>query len=864
MTRSQKHKDHHDNDLTLPWMMRWRLAGVRIVAGVFLLTERALENFWPLILWVSFFASLWLLQIPTMFGTGFEIAVALCFALGSMAFLGRAFMNFYIPRRHDITRRIEQDSDLPHRPLSGLDDRLANPSRQSTLLLWSQWQSRLLPALQKLRWPTPHPVLTRIDPYALRGLAAIILIASCVMAGPSWPERLKHGMVPVLPSFVTTPSEKIVLWITPPDYTGQKQIVLKGSGGKNVVSIPEGSVIKARVNGWPGTPSLVFDKTVLPMEKMGGNSHGIETPVQNAEKITIRQMMLPRATWEIAYGTDLPPTISLKEYPSIDSTTGDIKIPLVVSDDYSVESMTTTIRLAPSVITPPPFGNNIVDTRSVMSAANTPMDFTPKLNVAWHPWAGMDAIVDIEIRDHKGQIATLKDIPLTLPERQFRHPTAKKLVELRKRLIWTPEAAAQNVGHGLQTIMETPAAYSGDARVFLSLRTAAARIYHDQTPNVVANIIAQIWDTALRIEDGDFSMAQRNLQSAQRNLQDALKDPTSTQEEIAGLMEELRMAMAQYMQEAFREMQKRMAEQGKEMQLLSPEMFMNNIDPQELAAFMDRMQAEAMSGDRNAAREMLSQMERLMEMMDPASMQTELPKDMQDMMEGMEKLQEIIDAQKALMAETQALGQYPELPEQSYSETLPLDIDALNKLGMEDMPPQPQETLKAEPPPEPSEKTDSTAQKTAQEDIRKSLGEFMLDIEEKLGQEAPQNMGKADQAMKSAIDTLALGQPGNAVLHQDEAIKHLSESQQDMSKKLGERMKQMMMMSFGAGATDPLGRPMKEGEDGMPGSASKVKIPEEAERKKIHGILENLRKKSGELQRPAYELDYYRRLMRQF
>lgn len=861
---TNKHNHHHDAAPTLPRMIRLRLAGVRLMAALFLVIERALESFWPLILWVSFFFCLWLLQIPTMFGTGFEIAVALCFALGGIALLGRAISHFYLPRRHDITRRVEQDSNLPHRPLSGLDDRLANPSRPNTLLLWSQWQTRLLPILQKLRWPTPHPVLTRLDPFALRGLLVIILIAACVMAGPTWPERLKHGMIPVVPSFIAAPSEKIVLWITPPDYTGQKQIVLKGNGGKNAVSVPEGSVVKARVNGWPGTPSLVFDKTVLPMEKMGGNSHGIETPVQNAEKITIRQMMLPRASWKIAYGTDLPPTVSLKEDPSVDPVNGDIKIPLTVSDDYSVESMTATIRLAPSVTTPPPFGNNIVDTRSVMSAANTPMDFTPKLNVAWHPWAGMDTVIDIEVRDHKGQTATLKDIPLTLPERQFRHPTSRKLVELRKRLIWTPEAAAQNVGHGLQTIMETPAAYSGDARVFLSLRTAAARIYHDQTPNVVAQIIAQIWDTALRIEDGDFSMAQRNLQSAQRNLQDALKDPTSTPEEIAGLMQELRMAMAQYMQEAFREMQKRMAEQGKEMQMLSPEMFMNNIDPQDLAAFMDRMQAEAMNGDKNAAREMLSQMERLMEMMDPASMQTEMPKDMQDMMEGMEKLQEIIDAQKALMAETQNLGKYPELPEQSYSETLPPDIEALNQLGMGEMPPQPQDTLKDEPKTPASEKIDTAAQKAAQEDIRRTLGEFMLDIEEKLGQTALQNMGKADQAMKGAVEALAQGQPGNAVLHQDEAIKHLSESQQEMSKKLSERMKQMMMMSFGAGATDPLGRPMKDGENGLPGSASKVKIPEEAERKRIHGILENLRKKSGELQRPAYELDYYRRLMRQF
>lgn len=855
-------RPHPETDPTLPRLLRWRLGAVRLITGLFLVTEKALENLWPLILWCAAFASAWLLQIPSLFGRGTEIGVAVLFIAGFLFFLARALPRFILPRRRDVTRRIEQDSNLPHRPLSGLDDRLANPAGQNTLQLWSFWQSRLRPALQALRWPVPRPVLTRVDPFAFRALALVVLIAALVMAGPSWPDRLKRGLIPAVPSFATNTGDKIVLWITPPDYTGQKQIVLKGGGKKDqVVSIPEGSIIKARVNGWFGAPSLLFDDEVMSMEKMGKASYGIETPAVPVEKITIRQLMLPRATWTIAYGADSPPTIAQKGAMIFEDPKGEIKIPLTVQDDYSVESLTATIRLdSTSVAEPPPFGNIITEERSVMSGPQTPMDFTPKLDLAWHPWAGMAVVMDIEVRDHKGQTASLKDLHFTVPERAFRHPVAKKLVDLRKRLIWTPEAAAQNVAHEIEKIMAYPPAYHNDALVFLSMRTVSSRLFYNSDNASIAGAIAQLWDTALRIEDGNFSMARRTLQQAQQNLQDALKNPDATPEEIAGLMEELRMAMAQYMQESFREMQKRMAESGAEQPMLSPEMFMNSINPQDLAAFMDQMQAEAMSGDRNAAREMLSQMERLMEMMDPSSMQMEMPQDMQAMMEGMEKLQELIDAQKKLMAETQHQADQAGQP-QSYSESLPSDPAMMNQLGLHDMPPPPQDTRTGEQAPKYT--VDSAAERAEQEALRKKLGDLMLEAGEKIGN-IPENMGKADQSMKDAIRSLEQNLPGSAVPYQEQAIEHLSQSQQQMGQQLAERMKQMMMISFGMGPTDPLGRPMNEGENGLPWAGSKVKIPEEAERKKIHDILESLRKKSGELQRPEYELDYYRRLMRQF
>ncbi len=845
----------------LPPLVRFRVAALRGVAAFYLVAENTVRALWPFALWCATFASLWLFQIPQWFGQTVEIGVAVIFLAGAGYGLWRGLSSLRLPRHGDITRRIEQDNHLSHRPLSGLEDSLANPAHHETRRLWSLWQDRLHPALLSLQWPRMRGVMAQCDPYALRALVLCLLLISLIVAGGTWDMRLRHGLMPFAFNKTAAPSENVVLWITPPAYTGKPQITLKGFGKKGQpLSIPEGSIIKARVTGWVGTPELLFDDAAYPMTPLGKGSYGIEKTLEKSSTLAIRQMYIPRSRWPIVFVPDLPPSITLTGEPEIQPR-GEIILPLQVHDDYGVENMTAAIILDKPV-DDTAMGGPFHETRTVMSPAAIHMDFKPEFDLAWHPWAGQPVIVRLGITDHKGQTASLPDLKLTLPERAFKHPVARRLVELRKRLIWTPEAASGNVLHTLESIMVQPDSYHRDPVVFLALRSASGRLFYSAgNRGAVAAVIELLWDTALRIEDGNFSIAQRNLRDAQKALQDALANPESTADEIAAKMDQLRMAMANYMQEMFRELQKQISESGAEMPIMSPEAMMQHISPEDIAAFLDKMQAEAMSGDRNSAREMLAQMERMMNMLDPSAMQTGMPQDMKDMMESAQKIQELIERQKALLADTQArAGDINQ--QQSYSQPLPPNAELMKQWGITDLPPQPQETRQGQN--APRREIDTTGSKAEQDSLREFLGEIMLEMGEKLGQ-IPNSMAKADHAMRGASTALGHNSPGDSIPHQEAAIQHLSEGQQQLSQQLAQRMKQMMMFSFGMGSrTDPLGRPMEDGEGNNPWSASKVKIPDKAERRRVQEILEELRKKSGELQRPAYELDYYRRLMRQF
>ena len=84
--------------------------------------------------------------------------------------------------------------------------------------------------------------------------------------------------------------------------------------------------------------------------------------------------------------------------------------------------------------------------------------------------------------------------------------------------------------------------------MFLGLRSAYWRLQRDDTRAGRNSVIAQLWNVALRIEDGNLTDAERALRAAQERLQKALEEGASD-EEIQTLMQELRQALAQFLEQ---------------------------------------------------------------------------------------------------------------------------------------------------------------------------------------------------------------------------------------------------------------------------------------------------------------------------
>jgi hypothetical protein len=145
---------------------------------------------------------------------------------------------------------------------------------------------------------------------------------------------------------------------------------------------------------------------------------------------------------------------------------------------------------------------------------------------------------------------------------------------------------------------------------------------------------------------------------------------------------------------------------------------------------------------------------------------------------------------------------------------------------------------------------------------------------EMMGQ-VPKSLGDADLAMREALDELKKGQPGQAVPPQGRAL-------EEMQRGAGELMQQMMRQ-FGQGRgrgpgrgpgfggrqqfgampnyLDPLGRPLPNTGQS---SSDDVEIPDESDTQRAREILEELRRRAGELSRPLVEMEYLERLLRRF
>lgn len=826
------------------------------VAGMVLWLEALTIAFWKPAALAVFYAGISLGAIPEFFGALGPLFCAVAFYGASAVLIWRGARGFAPPAPADVLRRMERENALPHRPLSALYDHAEVGDRD----LWRLAQETRWRQARRVRPFFPGPVLARRDPLGLRYLAALTLCVGLVMAGARWPERMEKALFPfrLESGGAAREDESIVLWITPPAYTGFGKLVLKGGGAlAEPITLPQGSILKIRVTGGLGTPLAQMGPYRFALSDLGGGSRGAELMAIPGKEFTLRQMFWSRLSFPYNYVVDTPPVITLTQPPEI-LPGGRLRFKLPVRDDYGVRDLRFSMRAAPADMPPPAVGKPVEETRPVMTeGGNKEVDVAPVYDLTAHPWAGLPVLVTFTATDAIGQTAQSETLRITLPERVFRHPIAKQIVDLRRELIQSPVDSRENVSRALENILVRPGLYGGNPVVFLALRAASSRLYYNHGLAQINSVVPLLWDIALQIEDGDLSLAARDLRQARDALEQALRDPKTTPEQLAVLNDQLRMAMANYLREMSREIQKRMAE-GERFPLMPSDSQGNTLNARMLEGLLDRLQSESLDGNRDKAMEMLSALQKMTDFMDGA-MNTQLPPDVKFMNDGVDTLQNLVDRQQQLLEQTQQQTQgLSQDPQKDFSYSGPAAPRTENGLEMGAMPPAPA------PGKTPGPSVNTVSSKGTQEAVRRALNDLIREAEEKLGK-APDSLGKAEAAMGQSSEALGDGRPGDSIPHQEAAIQHLKDGAQQLGQQMIQRLEQMTGMTFSQGRTDPLGRPLGPEEGGdAPSPEDRVKVPSEFERRRIDEILKTLRDRSSDYTRPQEEIDYLRRLLKQF
>ena len=889
-------------DKALARRFQWRVALSRLA----LVAERTWEALlWPFVVLAAFLIislfDLWSLLPPLLHWALLVVSgVALLVSLLPL-------IRFPVPTRAEALRRLERDADIKHRPASSYEDKLGTTSRADTQLLWAVHRERLAKLVAKLKPSWPMPRTDRKDPYAVRSALLLVLIVAALSAGPNRWDRVASAFSPA--ARTTTAPLRLDAWVTPPIYTGVAPIVLAdgsepvGAGNETVraLSVPERSELIVRAYAPHGqSVSLVSQAddgsqatTVAP--KATGSQGLLEfnlaltTPGSADVKVGGNTV----AKWRFDLIKDASPQISLMGSPTT-TPRGALRLTFRATDDHGVASAEARFVLADAkdaaAATPesvPELDGGKTKSNLLTEAPLMPLPL-PRVNakqvegkstqdLTAHPWAGLKVRMTLAARDQAGQVGLSEPYEFILPERNFTKPLAKAVVEQRKKLVREPDSA-ERVAMALDALTIGDDRAVPDKTVYLALRDAYWRLDTDQSPESIASVVTQLWEIALRVEDGNIPEAERDVKAAQDRLSEALKQNASP-EEIQRLVDDLRNALGRYLQA--------LAEQAQQKGNLPEPQKSNNgdqtISDRELDKLLDNIEKLAKSGSKDMAEQMLSELKDILDRLqtgtfsDSAKQQraAKMMKDLNDLVSKQQKLLDDTFKAKRDQGGARQADQFNVSPPGQPMEFGPGIY--MSPFGM------PQENSEAN---GQSEGSDNSQGRSAtgrnqarggrqqqgqrpgqfdelskqQGDLREQL-QSMIDRLHIEGATSPEQFKDAGDAMGRAQEAMRDSNLDQATEEQGHALDQLRQGAQSLAEQMMENGEAQVGKGQGNSGKDPLGRPDRSN---RPDLGLSVKVPDEIDIQRAREVLDELRRRLGDPSRPMIELDYLERLIRPY
>jgi uncharacterized protein (TIGR02302 family) len=817
------------------------------------------ERLWPALTSLAtavglFLALSWLglwLWLPPL---GRAAAMIACAAIAVVAAFPFVFVR--MPGIRDALSRLDRGSGLPHRPATAITDGLAvTPKDPYSLALWNAHVERALNAARALKSGWPSPRVARRDPYALRALVLIACVATFFAAGGERWKRITaafdwHGVV--LPA-----NFRVDAWVIPPAYTGKPPLILPGIHPGETAALPTNGIVAVPINSTLVVRST--GKVSLNVSGIGGVTpakDAVHAPAGTDEHrfaITATGSATLRGagddlTWAFNVIPDKPPTIELTKDPE-QQRRGSLLLSYRLEDDYGVtEAQATFARKSDDadadaegphpLFGPPDFALILPQARTRAGVAQTIKDLTD------HPWAGAEVEMTLVARDEGGNVGKSEPFAFRLPERIFTKPLARALVEQRRNLALDANARPL-VLTALDALTLAPEKFTPEAGTYLGLRSIFWSLVRAKSDDDLRDVAARLWSMAVQLEDGDITDAQANLRNAEEALRQALERGASD-EELKALMDQLRAAMDRFMQA--------MAEQLKNSQQLDRPLGPNQrlLSQRDLQNMLDRLENLAKNGARDAAKQLLQQLQQMMENLQMASPDMNGDDADDDMMSKLNELGDMIRQQQELRDRTFRQGQDQRQQGQQRGQQSQPGQQQGQQQGMGEL-------------------------RQGQQALRDRLNQLLDELKEfgqnQGGQQDQDNLdqlGRAGEAMGQAEGDLAQGNPDNAVDAQGRALEALRKGAQSLAQSMQQQMGQgqgpmgrtgRLGQSRADQDTDPLGRPLR-GHDY--GDDSGVKVPELIDAQRARRIIEELRKRFGDMGRPQEELDYIERLLKFF
>jgi uncharacterized protein (TIGR02302 family) len=830
--------------------------------------ERIARGFWPLWSLVLGVLAILALGLQDLMTHNLLLSIAGLAVLLAGWSLWYGWRNFRRPLRAEALVRL--DNSLPGRPLSALaDTQIIGATDPASRAVWEAHLRRMAARASGARPVAPNLRLAQRDPFGLRYIALTAAVVALIF-GSLWRVASVTG-IGAGPAQALIGGPTWEGWIQPPAYTGKPTLYLNEID-RITFSVPVGSRVQIRFYGEVGALSVV--------ENVSGRTGDLPAASEPVQDFTITQsgsigIEGPNdRLWNIVALRDAPPEISATDEVTRESD-GRMKLPFSAKDDYGISAGTAMIALDLAAVDrrhgltvdPEPVEPVTLDLPLPITGDRTDFDEVLIDDLSKHVLANLPVTVALTVTDAPGQSGNSEDLRLILPGKRFFDPLAAAVIEMRRDLLWNRENAGRAV-QILKAVTHAPEGFVRNERAWLRLRVALRQMEnHAEGMSIEQRdeLAETLWEIALMIEEGDLASARERLRRAQDRLDEAIRNGADPSE-IEELMQELREAMADYMRQLAEEAERNpdsqagMEQQGMEM------------SGDQLQQLLEELQKLLEEGRMAEAAELMEMLRQLMENMQVTQGQggqggpgQQAMRDLAETLRDQQGLSDDSFSELQDEGDQQGEGQDGQEGQQGEGQQGQEGQQGEGQNGQQGNQGQGQEGVGR----------DGQGQGLAdrQRDLRNRLGRLngsnLPGAGSEQGEAGRRALDEAGRAMEEAERALREGDLPGALDRQADAMRSMREGMRS----LGEAMAQEQRDQQGGGqgeavgradpnsARDPLGR---EPGDGARIGSDRNMLQGEDSNRRAEELLDEIRRRQGDLSRPENEREYLQRLLDMF
>ncbi|MFO1201299.1 MAG: TIGR02302 family protein [Tabrizicola sp.] len=863
---------------SLVWPMRLTLAG--------LWAERLARAFWPL----------WSLILVTLAALAFGVqdlgplhyaqAAGAVIGILGLALLAWGVKSFRKPTAMDALDRL--DSTMPGRPIAALRDTQAiGTNDPASLAVWKAHQDRMAARAAGARPVQPDLRLSSRDRFSLRYVALTAFVMAALF-GSFWKAGSVAGLTPgAAVAMPGGPSWEA--WAQPPAYTGKPSLYLNEITDEKL-DLPTGTRLQIRLYGPEGDLTVAQTVADVPPPTDADPKATPAAAVPNATK-GIYDLTITRSgdlsidgpsgrAWAITAIPDAAPTVEVSGDMTREAD-GRFKQSIKAADDYGITAARVTVTLDLAKVDrrhglkvdPEPVEPVVLDIPLPRKGKRTEITATLVDDLSKHVFANLPVTMTFAVADAGGNEGTSAPYEVTLHGKRFFDPLAAALIEMRRDILWNRINAPRAV-ELLKAVTNRPEGFIRHERAFLHLRVLMRKMEATQASLTVQDrdaIAEELWKIAFMVEEGNLQDAFERLQRAQDRLDEAIKNGASP-EEIDQLMKEMQQALNDYMRELAEEAQRNPGDQ-QQSQMMQGQMMSGD----QLQQMLDKLQELMEQGKTAEAQELMEQLRQLMQNMQVVQGQQgqgqgqQGQKGMQGLGETLRDQQDLSDDAFRDLQGVPRPGEQPGEGEQQGQDQgqgdQPGDQQGEGQDGQQngDQFGQNQQ-----------DEGQGGGDEGSLSDRQRALRERLSELQNgdlpgdgtEQGEAGRRDLDRAGRAMEEAENALRDGDLSGALDRQAEAMEALRDGMQNFGEALAEEQRQNRDgqggdQEFGSAdpnGTDPLGR--KPGETARIGSDENMVQNDPDQR--AQELLDEIRRRSGELTRPLEELDYLKRLLQMF